>query len=131
MTMMMMMMMMMMMIMMIFFCGMVDGQKAFSLIISSRDHCKAGFEPAQNLRSGFDKWGCAVVITTTSRRQVSGVAIQRRTVINLVTLILGYSYLISLETVLGYRKLRSLQETQVNLRVLLEKPDVTYPSQNS
>ena len=38
-----------------FFCGMVDGQKAFSLIISSQDHCKAGFEPAQNLRSGFDK----------------------------------------------------------------------------
>ena len=53
--MMMMMMMMMMMIMMIFFCGMVDGQKAFSLIISSLDHCKAGFEPAQNLRLGFDK----------------------------------------------------------------------------
>ena len=71
------------------------------------------------------------MITTTSRRQVSGVAIQRRTVINLVTLILRYSYLISLETVIGYRKLRSLQETQVNLRVLLEKPDVTYPSQNT
>ena len=46
------------------FCGMVDRQKAFGLI-SSRDHCqrfspsrisdtpRAGFEPAQNLCSGF------------------------------------------------------------------------------
>ena len=54
----------MMMIMMNCFCGMVDQQKAFSLI-SSRDHCqrfspsqisdapRAGFEPAQNLSSGL------------------------------------------------------------------------------
>ena len=47
-----------------FFCGMVDQRKAFSLI-SSRDHCQrsspsqisdtllAGFEPVQNLSSGF------------------------------------------------------------------------------
>ena len=46
------------------FCGMVDRRKAFSFI-SSRDHCqrsspsrisdtpRAGFEPAQNLSSGF------------------------------------------------------------------------------
>ena len=46
------------------FCGMVDRRKAFSLI-SSWDHCqrsspsrisdtpRAGFEPAQNLSSGF------------------------------------------------------------------------------
>ena len=53
-----------MMMMMNCFCGMVDRRKAFSLI-SSRDHCqrsspsrisdtpRAGFEPAQNLSSGF------------------------------------------------------------------------------
>ena len=64
------------MMMMNCFCGMVDQQKAFSLI-SSRDHCqrfsplrisdmpRAGFEPAQNLSSGLVKWSCAVVITTT------------------------------------------------------------------
>ena len=46
------------------FCGMVDRQKAYSLIFS-RDHCQrsstsqisdtsqAGFEPAQNLSLGF------------------------------------------------------------------------------
>ena len=46
------------------FCGMVDRQKAFSLI-SSQDHCqrsspsrisdtpRAGFEPGQNLSSGL------------------------------------------------------------------------------
>ena len=57
--------MMMMKIMMVnFFCDTVDLQKALSLI-SSRDHCQrsspclisdkpgAGFEPAQNLSSGF------------------------------------------------------------------------------
>ena len=61
---MMMMIMMMMMMMMNCFCGVVDRRKAFSLI-SSRDHCqrsspsrisdtpRAGFEPAQNLSSGF------------------------------------------------------------------------------
>ena len=58
------------------FCGMVDWQKAFSLI-SSRDHrqrsspswisdtLRVGFEPAQNLSSGFVEWRFAVVITTT------------------------------------------------------------------
>ena len=46
-------------------------------LISSWDHCqrsspsrisdtsRAGFEPAQNLSSGFDEWSFAVVITTT------------------------------------------------------------------
>ena len=59
------------------FCGMVDRRKAFSLI-SSLDHCqrsspsrisntlRAGFQPAQNLSSGFVEGSCAVVITTTS-----------------------------------------------------------------
>ena len=54
------------------FCRMVDRRKASSLI-SSRDHCQrsspsrisdmpwAGFEPVQNLSSGFDEWSCAVV----------------------------------------------------------------------
>ena len=42
-------------------------------------------------------------------------------VINLVTLIHGYSYLISLKIVVGYRKLRNFHGTQVNLSVLLEK----------
>ena len=58
------------------FCGMVDRRKAFS-----RDHCqrsspsrisdtpRAGFEPAQNLSSGFGEWSCTVVITTTPRRK--------------------------------------------------------------
>ena len=58
------------------FCGMVDQQKALGLI-SSWDHCqrfssskisntpRAGFEPKQNLSSGFIEWSCAVVITTT------------------------------------------------------------------
>ena len=60
------MMLMMMMMMMNCFCGMVDLRKAFSLT-SSWDHCqrsspsqifdmlRAGFEPVQNLSSGFDK----------------------------------------------------------------------------
>ena len=67
--------------MMNYFCGMADRRKAFSLI-SSRDHCqrsspswisdtpRAGFEPAQNLSSGLVEWNCAVVITTTPRRQL-------------------------------------------------------------
>ena len=54
-------------IMMNCFCGMVD----------RRDHCqsssptgisdtpRAGFEPAQNLSSGFAEWSCAVLIITT------------------------------------------------------------------
>ena len=62
------------------FCGMFDRRKAFS-IISSRDHCQrsspsrisnklwAGFEPVQNLSPAFVEWSCAVVITTTPRRQ--------------------------------------------------------------
>ena len=53
--------------------------------------------------------------------------IWRWPVINLVTITYGYSYLISLEVAEGYRKLRSFQGTQVNLSVLLEKPDVTFP----
>ena len=66
--------------MMSYFCGMVVRRKTFSLV-SSRDHCqrsspsrfsntpRAGFEPAQNLSSGLVEWSCAVVITTTPRRQ--------------------------------------------------------------
>ena len=62
--------MMMMMMMMSCFCGMVDGRKTFSLI-SGRDLCQrsspsrisnmpqAGFEPAENLSSGFlNFWWC-------------------------------------------------------------------------
>ena len=48
-----------------------------------------------------------------------------------MTLIHRYSYLISLEIAAGYRKLRSFQETQVNLNGLLDKPDITYPQRNS
>ena len=43
---------------------------------------------------------------------------------------LRYSYLISVEIVVGYRKLRGSQGTQTNLIVLLEKPDITYPSRS-
>ena len=62
------------------FWDMIDRQKAFSLT-SSRDHCQrllpslisdrplAGFEPAQNLSPSLVEWSCAVVITTTPRRQ--------------------------------------------------------------
>ena len=69
----------MMMVMMNCFCGMVNRRKTFGLV-SNRDHCqrsspsrisntpRAGFEPAQNLSSGFVEWSCAVVITTTPRR---------------------------------------------------------------
>ena len=57
--------------------------------------------------------------------------IWRWPVINFLTLIHGYSYLISLETVVIYWKLRSFQETQVNLSVLLEKPDITFASRHS
>ena len=58
------------------FYGMVNQRKALSLICS-RHHCqrflpaqisdtlRAGFEPAQNLSSGFAESSCAVVITTT------------------------------------------------------------------
>ena len=57
--------------------------------------------------------------------------IHRWPIINLVTLIYGYSYLILVEIVLGYWKLRRFQETEFNLDWWLEKPDVMYPSQNS
>ena len=46
---------------------------------------------------------------------------------SLAVLIHGYLYL----TVVGHRKLRRSEETQVNVSVLLEKPDITYPSRNS
>ena len=74
-----MMMMMMVVMMMDSFCEMVDRRKAFSLI-SSREHCqrsspsrnsntpRAGFEPVQNLSSGFVEWRCAVLITPIPRR---------------------------------------------------------------
>ena len=55
----------------------------------------------------------------------------RWTVIKLVTLSQGHSYLISLENVVGYWKLRRFQETQVNLNGLLEKPNVMYQSRKS
>ena len=42
-------------------------------------------------------------------------------VINLVTLIYGYSQLMSLEILVGCKKLRSFQKTQINVSVLLEK----------
>ena len=62
-------------------CGMVDWWNTFSLI-SSWDRCQrssplqisdtpqAGFEPVQNLSSGFVEWSCTVVITTTPRRLI-------------------------------------------------------------
>ena len=43
-----------------------------------------------------------------------------------MTSIHGHSYLVSLEIVVGYKELRSSQGTQVNLSVLLEKPEITY-----
>ena len=43
-----------------------------------------------------------------------------------MTLIHGYSYLVSLEIIVGFKKLRIFQRTKVNLSVLLEKPDITY-----
>ena len=59
---------------------MVDRRTALS-IISSWDHCqrfspsqisntsRAGFEPAQNLSSGFAEGSCAELITTNPRRR--------------------------------------------------------------
>ena len=56
-------------------------------LISSRDHCqrsspsrisdmpRAGFEPVQNLSSGFDEWSCAVVITTTPPVQIQKISL--------------------------------------------------------
>ena len=49
---------------------------------------------------------------------------------DLVNLIRGYSYLISLEIVVGYRKLRRFQGAQVNFSVSLEKADLMFPSRN-
>ena len=46
----------------------------------------------------------------------------------LVNLIHGCLYLISLGIVVSYRKLRGFQERQVNVSVLLEKTNITYPS---
>ena len=54
--------------------------------------------------------------------------IRRWPVINLLPLMQGYSHSISLETVVGNWE---LQETQVNINGLLEKPDITYLSRNS
>ena len=62
-----------------FFCSMVHPRKTFSLV-SNQNHCQrssptqisntpqTGFEPVQNLSSGFIEWSCVVVITTTPRR---------------------------------------------------------------
>ena len=64
------------MVMMNCFCGMVDRRKALSFI-SNQDHYQrsppsrlsdmlhVGFEPTQNLSSGFVEWNCAAVITNT------------------------------------------------------------------
>ena len=51
-------------------------------------------------------------------------------VINLFTLIHGYSHLISREFVVSFTELRSFPGIQVNLYGLLEKLDVMYPSRN-
>ena len=60
---------------------MVDWRKAFN-VISSWDHCRrsssswisdtswAGFETSQNLSSGLVEWDCAIVATTTPRKQL-------------------------------------------------------------
>ena len=75
------------------FCSVVDRRKAFSLI-SIRDHCqrsspsqisdtpRAGFEPAQNLSSGFDEWSCVVVITTTSSSEFTPFPFEKRVLIS-------------------------------------------------
>ena len=55
------------------FCGMVDKRKSYFqpgslseiLIIGN---LRTGFEPAQNLNSGFVEWSCAVLVTTITRR---------------------------------------------------------------
>ena len=50
------------------FFGMVDQQKAFSLIstMANLRHVASRVEPVQILSSGLVEWGCAVVLTTTS-----------------------------------------------------------------
>ena len=70
-------------------------------------------------------------ISTSLEISFPSTDIWRWPVRNLVTLIHGYSYLISLEIVVSYRKLRSFQRAQVNLSMLLEKPDITYLLRNS
>ena len=57
--------------------------------------------------------------------------IWRWPVINLVTLIDGYSHLISFEIFVGYWELRSFQETLINLNGSLENPDIMHPLRNS
>ena len=54
----------------------------------------------------------------------------QKELIKVVNLIQGYSYFISLEIVVGYKKLRNLQGTKVSLIVLMEKPDIRHPSRN-
>ena len=90
-------MMMMMMMMINCFYGVVDRQKAFS-IISSQGHCqwsspsrisntlRAGFEPTQNLSSGLVEWSCTVVITTAPRRHLRWLIliVQELTLTNLI-----------------------------------------------
>ena len=53
--------------------------------------------------------------------------IRWRPVINVFTLIYRYSYLISFETVVGYRKVGILRNPGL-FKCVLEKPDITYPS---
>ena len=106
------------------FCGMVDRRKVFSLI-SSWDHCqrsspsrisdtpRAGFEPAQNLSSGLVEWSCAVVITTTPRRQGMGNAAP---LLQVLHLFVYWKYLLSQK----YQKvlvLFSLKLSQIFARI--------------
>ena len=64
-------------------------------------------------------------IETLGERGFIFEGIQRWPVIDLVTLIHGCSYLISLKL------LRSFQRTQVSVSMLLQKPDITYSSRNT
>ena len=43
------------MIMMNFFCGMLMGKKGLALLFPAGTIVRQDFEPAQNLRSGFEK----------------------------------------------------------------------------
>ena len=51
-------------------------------------------------------------------------------IINLDTLIHEHLYLISLETVVGFRKIRD-SRNPVQYKCVLKKPDITYSSRNS
>ena len=105
--------MMMMMMMIDCFCGMVDRQKAFSLI-SGRGHCQrsspsrisdtpqAEFEPARILSSGLVEWSCAVVITTAPRRHCEFIEISKNT---FFTTLLGDCRCLFLFLVLDYYSL--------------------------